>query len=104
MSVDQATDLPQATQHLLEGGATMIVIPTNNLIYENLSPVVELANKNQVPVVSMSKKTALWPHYTPTPTISDGKPPNSPRGFSGKTSIRAKPVSNTRATPISSSI
>jgi putative ABC transport system substrate-binding protein len=34
----------------------MIVIPTNNLVYDNLSPVVELANKNQVPVVSMSKQ------------------------------------------------
>ena len=56
VSVDQANDLPQATQHLLEGGATMIVIPTNNLIYENLSPVVELADKNQVPVVSMTKQ------------------------------------------------
>ena len=34
----------------------MIVIPTNNLIYENLGPVVEIATHDQVPVVSMSKQ------------------------------------------------
>src|SRR6266511_1247342 len=56
VGVDKASDLPQATQRLLEGGATMIVIPTNNLIYENLSPVIEVARRNQVPVVSMSKQ------------------------------------------------
>ena len=56
VGIDKASDLPQATQSLLKGGATMIVIPTNNLIYENLSPVIEVANRNQVPVVSMSKQ------------------------------------------------
>ena len=54
--VDNASDLPQATRRLLEGGATMIVIPTNNLIYDNLSPVLEIATHSQVPVVSMSKQ------------------------------------------------
>jgi putative ABC transport system substrate-binding protein len=56
VGVDSANDLPQATQHLLEAGTNMIVIPTNNLIYDNLSPVVEVTNRNQVPVVSMSKQ------------------------------------------------
>ncbi|MGZ9190333.1 MAG: ABC transporter substrate-binding protein [Nitrospira sp.] len=56
VGVDKADDLPKATRSLLEAGTTMIVIPTNNLVYENLRPVLEITNRSQVPVVSMSKQ------------------------------------------------
>jgi putative tryptophan/tyrosine transport system substrate-binding protein len=56
VGVEKANDLPQATQRLLQAGTTMIVIPTNNLIYDNLSAVVEITGRSRIPVVSMSKQ------------------------------------------------
>lgn len=56
LGIDKASVLPEATRRLLANGVDVIVIPTNNLIYDHLSTVLEIANKQDVPVVSMSKQ------------------------------------------------
>ena len=54
--MNTSSELPGATQRLLDLGTDMIVIPTNNLIYDNLTAVLEITNLREIPVVSMSKQ------------------------------------------------
>jgi putative tryptophan/tyrosine transport system substrate-binding protein len=56
VGVNTSSELPEAAQRLLDMGTDMIVIPTNNLIYEHLTAVLEITNTREVPVVSMSKQ------------------------------------------------
>jgi putative ABC transport system substrate-binding protein len=56
VGVDEVADLPEAVQHLLDAGTDLVVIPTNNLVYDNLTSVLPLTNRKRVPVVSMSKQ------------------------------------------------
>lgn len=56
VGVDTPSELPEAARRLLSMGADMVVIPTNNLVYDHLAVVLEITNPRQVPVVSMSKQ------------------------------------------------
>jgi putative ABC transport system substrate-binding protein len=56
VGVNTSSELPGATQRLLDLGTDMLVIPTNNLIYDNLTAVLEITNLREIPVVSMSKQ------------------------------------------------
>jgi putative tryptophan/tyrosine transport system substrate-binding protein len=56
VGVNTSSELAAAAKRLLGMGADMIVIPTNNLVYEHLATVLEVTNPREVPVVSMSKQ------------------------------------------------
>lgn len=56
IAVTDVEELGPATRELLENGVDAIAIPTNKLVYDNLSQVLAITNGNAIPVVSMSKQ------------------------------------------------
>lgn len=56
VGVAAAAELPAATERLLAARVDVIVVPTNNLVYENLGPVLALTNAARIPVMSMNKQ------------------------------------------------
>ena len=56
VGVREKGELEAATRQLIDQGASIIVIPTNRLVYANLDIVLQIANREKVPVVSMNKQ------------------------------------------------
>ena len=54
--ITKKEQLPTATHELIGHNVDIIVIPTNNLIYDNLSDVLDITNARQIPVVAMNKQ------------------------------------------------
>ena len=56
IKVSAKSELAQATNQLVEAGIDLMVIPTNRLVYGNLNQVLDITNKQSIPVVSMNKQ------------------------------------------------
>ena len=56
IAVNDETELAKATNDLLEKKVSLIIIPTNKLIYENLDRILKITHHRRMPVVSMSKQ------------------------------------------------
>lgn len=55
-SVDDKQQLANVTKKLMDKRVDLVVIPTNRLVYKNLSQVLVITNKYKIPVVSMNKQ------------------------------------------------
>jgi putative ABC transport system substrate-binding protein len=56
VGIDKVTDLAAAAKELVTKGVDAIVIPTNNLVYENLQAILIIAYAHKIPVLSMNKQ------------------------------------------------
>lgn len=56
IGVTQRSEIEEAVRGLIQGGAQLIVIPTNRVLYSNLDAVLSVTHRHKVPVVSMNKQ------------------------------------------------
>jgi putative ABC transport system substrate-binding protein len=56
VGVSSADELPDATARLIDDKVDIIVVPTNNLVYEALAKVLSVSDEKKIPVVSMNKQ------------------------------------------------
>lgn len=56
VGIAQKEQIPTATRALIEQRVDIIVIPTNDLIYSNLTGVLDVTAAQQIPVVAMNKQ------------------------------------------------
>jgi len=56
IGVTQRSEIAEAALGLIKGGAQLIVIPTNRVLYSNLDAVLGVTHGHKVPVVSMNKQ------------------------------------------------
>ena len=56
IGIERVDELGAASEQMLEQDVDLIVVPTNNLVYENLAAMLQKTNAKGVPVVSMNKQ------------------------------------------------
>jgi putative ABC transport system substrate-binding protein len=56
MGIKRVDELASTSDELFGQGVELVVVPTNNLIYENLEILLDRSNVKGVPVVSMNKQ------------------------------------------------
>jgi putative ABC transport system substrate-binding protein len=56
VGIEKKAQLAAATRELIEQHVDIIVIPTNHLVYSNLTDVLDITEAQQIPVVAMNKQ------------------------------------------------
>jgi len=56
IAVNSKSELVKSTNDLIEKNVKLIIIPTNRIVYKNLSEILKITHNKKIPVVSMSKQ------------------------------------------------
>ena len=56
VGVTKKTELRSAIKKLVNAGVTLVVVPTNRLVYGNLAQILAVTNPAGIPIVSMNKQ------------------------------------------------